>query len=128
MNGPRSPRRLGNRLTIRWGGRFVAARWCLVAIAIALTLAARGADETSPATQTPIRRFMLITPTPRRSLPGQPLVSIPDTYVVQPGDTLALIAIRFSVTEDALQRLNHLDDPDSVYAGQQLLIPQSSPN
>lgn len=100
----------------------------MAAFALALTLAACASDETSPATQTPIRRFIVVTPTPRRSLPGQPRVSIPETYVVQPGDTLALIAIRFSVTEDALQQLNHLDDPDSVYAGQQLLIPQSSTN
>ncbi len=43
-------------------------------------------------------------------------------YVVQPGDTLFSLALRFSVTIEDIQRANGLTD-DNIYAGQQLIIP-----
>lgn len=45
------------------------------------------------------------------------------TYVVQQGDTLFKIAVRFGVTVAALQSANNIADPNKVYPGQVLKIP-----
>jgi lysozyme len=45
------------------------------------------------------------------------------TYVVQQGDTLFKIALRFGITLEALQAANNITDPDKVFPGQVLKIP-----
>ncbi len=45
------------------------------------------------------------------------------TYVVQQGDTLFKIALRFGVTVAALQSVNNITDPNKVYPGQVLKLP-----
>jgi LysM repeat protein len=45
------------------------------------------------------------------------------TYVVQPGDTLARIARRFGVDMTVLARINGISNPNRIYAGQTLIIP-----
>jgi LysM repeat protein len=45
------------------------------------------------------------------------------TYVVQQGDTLFKIALRFGITVAALQSANNVTDPNKVYPGQVLKIP-----
>lgn len=45
------------------------------------------------------------------------------THVVQPGDTLALIARRYGVSVEEVARLNRLANPNLIYVGQSLLIP-----
>ncbi len=45
------------------------------------------------------------------------------TYVVQAGDTLGAIALRFRVSVDDLMRANRLADPDKLRIGQRLVIP-----
>jgi LysM repeat protein len=47
----------------------------------------------------------------------------PATYVVQEGDTLMAIAIRFDVTVEALQSANGITDPSKLRTGQSLVIP-----
>jgi murein DD-endopeptidase MepM/ murein hydrolase activator NlpD len=44
-------------------------------------------------------------------------------YLVQSGDTLSSIALRFGVTSDELQTANGITDPNSLAIGQQLVIP-----
>ena len=46
------------------------------------------------------------------------------TYVVQRNDNLTSIAARFGTTVAELVRLNNIADPDLIYEGQVLLIPQ----
>ncbi len=48
------------------------------------------------------------------------------TYVVQAGDTLSAIALRFNVTQAALLAANHLTNANSIIVGQTLTIPASS--
>jgi LysM repeat protein len=48
-------------------------------------------------------------------------------YQVRPGETLSEIAARFGTTVAALVTLNHIANPDRVYAGQWLTLPRSSP-
>jgi spore germination protein len=45
-------------------------------------------------------------------------------YRVQPGDTLSEIAQRFGTTVDALVEANGIENPDLIFAGQRLRIPQ----
>jgi len=45
------------------------------------------------------------------------------TYVVQPGDTLAEIAAAFGVTLDALVEANNIENIDVIEVGQVLIIP-----
>jgi LysM repeat protein len=47
----------------------------------------------------------------------------PETYVVQPGDTLYGIAAKFKVDLQALVDANKITDPDSLQVGQVLVIP-----
>ena len=45
------------------------------------------------------------------------------TYAVQQGDTLALIAAQFGTTVQELQGANGIEDPDEIVIGQVLVIP-----
>ncbi|HVO70912.1 MAG TPA: LysM peptidoglycan-binding domain-containing protein [Aggregatilineaceae bacterium] len=56
-------------------------------------------------------------------LPTVPPSANPKTYVVQRGDDLFRISIRFNVTIVALMRANNLVNPNLVYVGQVLIIP-----
>jgi len=46
-----------------------------------------------------------------------------NTYVVQPGDTLYSIAVRFGTTVQALMVANNLSNPHLIYVGQTLKVP-----
>lgn len=48
------------------------------------------------------------------------------TYVVQPGDSLWLIAQRFGTTVEELAARNHLGPPYLIYPGQKLYLPGTS--
>lgn len=47
-----------------------------------------------------------------------------EEYVVQAGDSLSLIANRYNITIDDIVRANNLANPDSIFSGQRLVIPQ----
>lgn len=44
-------------------------------------------------------------------------------YRIQPGDTLWAIAQRYGTTVEALARVNHIQNPDLIFAGEWLTIP-----
>jgi LysM repeat protein len=44
-------------------------------------------------------------------------------YIVQTGDTLAIIAEKFNSTVDDIVAENDLDDPNNIFVGQKLVIP-----
>ncbi len=50
-------------------------------------------------------------------------VKLMEIYVVQSGDTLFTIALRYNTTVDAIQRINQLPNPGQLVVGQTLLIP-----
>jgi len=52
-----------------------------------------------------------------------PSATPPDSYVVQPGDTLAAIAEEFGVTLDYLVFKNDIKNPDLIYPGQVIVKP-----
>jgi LysM repeat protein len=48
---------------------------------------------------------------------------IPATYIIQSGDTLWTISIKYGITVEDIVRLNNLVNPDLVFAGQVIQIP-----
>ena len=48
-------------------------------------------------------------------------------YIVQPGETLSDIALKFRVPLNDLQRVNEITNPALVRAGQRLIVPARSP-
>jgi LysM repeat protein len=62
-------------------------------------------------------------PTPVPATPAPTPAPTPRTYVVQAGDTLALIAQQFGVSVSALQAANGIEDPDEIVIGDVLVIP-----
>jgi murein DD-endopeptidase MepM/ murein hydrolase activator NlpD len=61
----------------------------------------------------------LLIPNAKRNDPG-----VNQTYVVQPGETLRTIALRYNSTLDSLSILNDITNPASLYAGQTLTVRQ----
>lgn len=45
------------------------------------------------------------------------------TYVVQPGDTLSVIAEQFGLSVDAISEANGITDVNTIRPGQELVIP-----
>ncbi len=70
----------------------------------------------------------IATPTPDapRELPE--IRAETDSYVVQPGDYLAIIADKFDVTVSMLLAANYIPYPDHLEAGQVLVIPAPIPS
>jgi LysM repeat protein len=83
---------------------FSAVVFITAVMALAPSLMAPGAAASASS-------LLLVTPTVR-----------PSTYVVQPGDTLFRIALRFNTTVAALQAANQLSS-DLIYPGQVLVLP-----
>jgi len=63
-----------------------------------------------------------LTPAPTEAPPGPPTPT-PVVHIVRPGESLTLIAKQYGVTVEGIVRANGLSNPDSIYAGQSLIIP-----
>ncbi len=81
--------------------------------------------EPTPATEpdndeTPVLQATAIpTPAPTAEVSS----SGPTTYVVQPGDNLFRIALRYNMTPEALAQANNITNPGLIRVGQTLTIP-----
>ena len=73
-------------------------------------------------------------PDPNNLIEGQELILPPDanvdaeltlpaTYLVQPGDTLSAIAVKLGMTIEQLMDANDIADPDNIFVGQELNVP-----
>ncbi len=60
---------------------------------------------------------------PSNSGGSVPSAPAPNTYTVQPGDTLSGIAAKYGTSVDALVQLNGIKNPNLIYAGQVLKLP-----
>lgn len=60
-------------------------------------------------------------------VPTQTLTPVPTptpvTYIVRPGDTMGDIAVELGISIDALMKANKLSNPDTLSAGQVLIVP-----
>jgi LysM repeat protein len=66
-------------------------------------------------------------PEPNSEPTPSPSPAVPETYTVQPGDTLTQIARRFGTTALELARLNGIANPSTIYAGQVLHLTGAGP-
>ena len=66
------------------------------------------------------------TPTPSLAVPAPTETALPSgqtvEYVVQSGDTLAVIAAKLGTNQDAIIKANNIADPNLLYVGQRLTI------
>ncbi|MCL4545484.1 MAG: LysM peptidoglycan-binding domain-containing protein [Chloroflexi bacterium] len=58
---------------------------------------------------------------------GQAASSTASTYTVRPGDTLSAIALQLGISLSSLIQTNHLENANSIVAGQVLIIPSMQP-
>ena len=65
----------------------------------------------------------ILTPTPDAAHFSSGQARGQETYVVQAGDTLGAISLRYGISVEAIQAANHLADPDSLSVGTALIIP-----
>jgi LysM repeat protein len=68
------------------------------------------------------------TPQPGNTATREPGTATPSsskeiTYIVQPGDTLSDIAVKYKTSLDSIQRRNSIADISKLMPGQQLIIP-----
>lgn len=83
----------------------------------------------APATQAPVVAAQPTPPTSAVTSAESPTAtpeSAPqaeEIYIVQPGDTLLVVATRYGIAVDDILRANNLSNPDYVFSGQRLVIP-----
>lgn len=58
-------------------------------------------------------------------MPTAPLGTF--TYTIETGDTLWAIAQRYNTTVSNILAFNSVSDPDVIYPGQEIIIPESPP-
>lgn len=61
-----------------------------------------------------------VSPTPPPG--GGPITGV--THIVQPGETIFRIGLRYNVTVTVLARANGLSNPNLIYPGQRLIVPR----
>ena len=71
------------------------------------------------------RLFAAILIAAQVALCAPPIQAASPTYIVQRGDTLSLIARRYSTTVRAIAELNGIVNPNLIYVSQRLLIPSA---
>jgi N-acetylmuramoyl-L-alanine amidase len=62
------------------------------------------------------------------SLAGAAAAQSEDTYVVQPGDTLQSIAVKYNSSVEAIAARNGIINPNDIRRGQVLIIPRAGAN
>jgi LysM repeat protein len=91
---------------------------------LTLTLAASSTTAVTPtATSTSPPGVPTQTPTPTPTTPPGTL-GAPIVHVVQRGENLFRIALRYNTTVDAIAAANGIRNPQLIYVGQKLTIPQ----
>ena len=96
----------------------------LAAVALALSGCSGGGDD-QEAAPTTAPTEVVTAPVTEAPPPTEAPESAGRTYRIKRGDTLSAIAQRFDTTVRALVRLNDIDDPHAIRAGQRIEIPES---
>jgi LAS superfamily LD-carboxypeptidase LdcB len=100
--------------------RTIAAAIAAIAAALVVIAACGGFSSSSTSDS------VLATPTPTATRPGPVITASPipdETYIVQPGDTLSVIAALYNVTVGELMAANGIEDPLALQPGMVLRIP-----
>jgi LysM repeat protein len=98
--------------------------WSVVgAVACATMLVALVGCTSDKPTGTTAPPASVATVTTLPSTQPTAVTTLVDFYVVESGDSLAVIAQRFGVTMSAIMEANNITDPNRVLVGQRLTIP-----
>lgn len=91
-----------------------------------LVLPTPAMPQGAPTPTPPLSPLPPPTPVPvaPQPTPAPPAKTV--THVVQPGETLFRIAVRYGTTVEAIVRANQLVNPDFIVPGQRLVIPTGS--
>ena len=113
------------RRLVRRSGRAKPNLPSLVSLLLALIIAAcRQQTVAPPLAPTP-------TQSPRPTATSTPVLLPPSPtpviYVVQPGDSLSAIALKYDVSIEALVEANDIADTNVIRVGQKLIIPGPTP-
>ncbi len=92
---------------------------------VSMSTATATASFRLPSTRVPGAPILTPTPDAPRFLPTPR--SGPETYVVQAGDTLGAISLRYGVSLEAMMQANGLNNPNLLSVGQELKIPVPTP-
>jgi nucleoid-associated protein YgaU len=85
----------------------------------------------TPINTTKIQGEVVPTPTIAQPIPPQPPVSAPEAtktprkHIVQRGENLFRISLRYGVPMEAIVKANNIQNPALIYAGQVLIIPDT---
>lgn len=85
-------------------------------------LAAPTPIQVEAAPTTPAEAEAAATPTPVTSV-ANPQVGAETIHIVQPGENLFRIGLKYGVDAKTLAQYNGISDPDKIYVGQQIKIP-----
>lgn len=80
-------------------------------------------ESATPGTAIPTATPFAVEPSPTIVSASTPAASRDVTYIVEPGDVLALVAERFEVTLEAIMERNGITNPELIFVGQELVIP-----
>lgn len=100
----------------------LAARYTPPPPVVLIATATPGGSTAVAATPTPSAPVQSV-PTPLPAETGEP-----EIYVVETGDSLLQIALRYGLTMEQLMEANNLANPDFVFVGQRLVIPNFAAN
>lgn len=81
------------------------------------------ASPSAPATEPPPSTGQSPSQSPIATPSASPSPSGPLIHVVEPNESLTLIAKRYGVTVQAIQDANAIEDPNVIFVGQRLVIP-----
>jgi putative chitinase len=84
------------------------------------------ATATPEPTTAPTTAAETPAPTSAPTVTPAPPVSGATTHIVQPGENMFRIALRYGTTVDAIAQANGIANPQLVYVGQQLTIPSTA--
>jgi LysM repeat protein len=107
------------------------ARLYLLATASVLLVACGGDDPEPAATPTAVAGVPTATPFPVQPSPTIVVAATdtapqqPATYIVEPGDSLSVIAERFDTTVEAIMAANDIADGAIIFVGQELTLPSA---
>ena len=106
-------------------GRAAPSSWPIISMALGVLVLYGCARDASPPPTVPAPTLEVVIAT--QGPPPVPTPGKQQMYEVREGDTLSGIAARFAMTEEAILKQNPQLDPNTLFVGQELIIPPAQP-